>query len=172
MGQHLFYSLLNYMDWSFYIVASDQGLCFVGSSPASKAEMTQWVATHFEETDLVEDDHALDHYRNAVISYLSRDTQTITVNTHLIGTVFQKKVWNSLNAIPYGETLTYGELASLIGYSPKGARAIGTALAANPLLIVYPCHRVVPKSSKPRAFRGGLAMKEKLLSLEKGKAAS
>jgi len=72
-----------------------------------------------------------------------------------------------LNAIPYGETLTYSELASSIGYSPKAARAMGTALAANPLLIVNPCHRVVPKSSKPKAFRGGLAMKEKLLALEK-----
>lgn len=169
MGQHLSYSLLKYTDWSFYIVASDQGLCFVGSSPASKTEMTKWVFTHFKEADLIEDDHTLDPYRKAFVDYLSKNKQSISVATHVTGTVFQKKVWNSLNAIPYGETLTYGELASLIGYSPKGARAIGTALAANPLLIVNPCHRVVPKSSKPRAFRGGLAMKEKLLLLEKEK---
>ncbi|OJF92730.1 hypothetical protein AX762_09750 [Alkalibacterium sp. 20] len=168
MMQILYYSLLTHDDWSFYIVSSNQGLCFVGSSPASKKEMKDWILTHFPEAELAEDDRALDPYRAEIIAYLNKEKQSLVFDTHLTGTPFQKKVWNSLNAIPYGETLTYSELASLIGYSPKAARAIGTALAANPLLIVNPCHRVVPKSSKPRAFRGGLAMKEKLLSLEQG----
>lgn len=166
MTRTLYYSLLTHNDWSFYIASSDQGLCFVGSSPASKKEMTDWILVHYPEAELVEDDGVLEPYHADFISYLNKETRALVFNTDLIGTSFQKKVWNGLNAIPYGETLTYSELASSIGYSPKAARAIGTALAANPLLIVNPCHRVVPKSSKPRAFRGGLAMKEKLLFLE------
>lgn len=166
MTQTLYYSLLTHDDWSFYIVSSDQGLYFVGSSPASKKEMTDWTSAHYPEAELAEDDCALETYRAEFIAYLKKEKQSLVFNTFSTGTPFQKKVWNGLNAIPYGETLSYSELASLIGYSPKAARAIGTALAANPLLIVNPCHRVVPKSSKPRAFRGGLAMKEKLLFLE------
>lgn len=166
MAHTLFYSLLTYTDWSLYLVTSDQGLCFVGASPASKTELSDWAARHFKESDLVEDDEKLAPYRSAFIAYLSGEKQSLDIESHAIGTPFQKKVWNGLSAIPYGETVSYSELASLIGYSPKAARAIGTALAANPLLIVNPCHRVVPKSKKPRAFRGGLAMKEKLLDLE------
>ncbi|PRY77130.1 methylated-DNA--[protein]-cysteine S-methyltransferase, partial [Alkalibacterium olivapovliticus] len=77
-----------------------------------------------------------------------------------------KKIWNSLRTIPYGETLTYSELAVKNGLSPKAARSVGSAIGKNPLLIVYPCHRVVPKSSVPRGFRGGLEMKSSLLTLE------
>lgn len=166
MAHTLSYSLLTYTDWSLYLVTSDEGLCFVGSSPASKAEMTAWATTHFPDSALIEDDEKLMPYQSAFIAYFSGQNESLEIKTQMIGTSFQKKVWNGLKAIPYGETLSYSELATLIGYSPKAARAVGTALAANPLLIVSPCHRVVPKSQKPRAFRGGLAMKDKLLTLE------
>ena len=167
MAQILTYSLITQDDWSFYIVHSDKGLCFVGSSPASLKEMTDWTAAHFPEAELIENSTALELFRSEFLAYLTGQKSNFSFDTvFVVGTDFQKKVWNSLKAIPYGETLTYGELASSIGYSPKSARAVGTALAANPLLIVYPCHRVVPKSSKPKAFRGGLQMKENLLALE------
>ncbi|MDZ7836322.1 MAG: methylated-DNA--[protein]-cysteine S-methyltransferase [Alkalibacterium sp.] len=114
-----------------------------------------------------EDPAQLTQETEAFSAYLSGKARTLDLSIQPVGTDFQKKVWNSLMTVPYGETITYSELAALIGYSPKAARSVGTALAANPLLIVQPCHRVVPKSQKPRAFRGGLAMKEQLLSLEK-----
>jgi len=167
MVQTLYYSLIKQDDWSFYIVHSEQGLCFVGSSPASFKEMTNWVTARFPEAELREDDSALAPFRSEFLAYLSGKKQAFSFDTvFLAGTDFQKKVWDGLRAIPYGETLTYGELAASLGYSEKAARAVGTALASNPLLIVYPCHRVVPKSSKPKAFRGGLQMKEDLLALE------
>ncbi len=166
MVHTVYYSLLTYSDWSLYLAATDQGLCFVGSSPASKAELTGWVTTHFPAASLIEDNEKLAPYRQAFTAYLAGELRSLDLHTHTTGTAFQKKVWNGLRAIPYGETLSYSELATQIGSSPKAARAVGTALAANPLLIVNPCHRVVPKSQKPRAFRGGLAMKEKLLVLE------
>lgn len=80
------------------------------------------------------------------------------------GTDFQKKVWNALREIPYGQIRTYGEIAAAIGH-PQAARAVGLACAANPLPIFIPCHRVVSKHDLG-GFSSGLPWKELLLKLE------
>lgn len=82
------------------------------------------------------------------------------------GTEFQKKVWNELINIPYGETRSYGEIAKRVN-NPKGARAIGMANNKNPISIIIPCHRVIGASGKLVGYGGGLDIKEKLLKLEK-----
>jgi methylated-DNA-[protein]-cysteine S-methyltransferase len=82
------------------------------------------------------------------------------------GTPFQLAVWKCLTEIPYGETISYGELAKRVG-NPKAARAVGAANGANPLPIVVPCHRVIGANGKLTGFGGGLPTKEKLLALEK-----
>lgn len=82
------------------------------------------------------------------------------------GTSFQKKVWNALCNIPYGETRSYQDIAIAIG-SPKAARAIGLANHHNPILIMIPCHRVIGKNGKLVGFGCGLDVKETLLNLEK-----
>jgi len=79
------------------------------------------------------------------------------------GTDFQKRVWRELAAIPYGETDTYGAIASRLGSS---ARAVGSAVGRNPLSIVVPCHRVVAADGGLNGYAGGLDNKEKLLRLE------
>jgi methylated-DNA-[protein]-cysteine S-methyltransferase len=81
------------------------------------------------------------------------------------GTPFQLSVWQALRAIPYGETLSYGELARQLG-CPAGARAVGLANGANPLPIVVPCHRVIGADGSLTGFGGGLAIKRALLALE------
>lgn len=85
----------------------------------------------------------------------------------LIGTDFQKKVWQALCRIPYGQTRTYGEIAKEIG-NPKASRAVGMACNRNPIWIAVPCHRVVGAGGKLTGYAGGIAMKEALLSLEQG----
>lgn len=82
------------------------------------------------------------------------------------GTPFQLKVWKELCEIPYGETISYGELACRVG-NPKGARAVGLANGANPIPIVIPCHRVIGSNGKLTGYGGGLPIKEKLLALER-----
>lgn len=82
------------------------------------------------------------------------------------GTEFQKKVWNALKTIPYGETRTYKEIAKLIG-NPKAVRAVGGANNKNKLPIVIPCHRVIGASGKLVGYAGGLDIKEKLLNVER-----
>ena len=84
----------------------------------------------------------------------------------LYGTKFQKSVWTELQKIPFGETSTYSDIAEKIN-KPSAFRAVGSAIGANPVMIVIPCHRVIGKSGKLTGFRGGLLMKQKLLALEK-----
>lgn len=83
----------------------------------------------------------------------------------LEGTAFQRSVWRALQEIPYGETISYGELARRVG-NPKASRAVGSANGANRIPIVIPCHRVIASGGKLGGFGGGLPVKEKLLALE------
>jgi methylated-DNA-[protein]-cysteine S-methyltransferase len=84
---------------------------------------------------------------------------------HLEGTDFQLRVWESLRRIPYGETVSYGELAEEIG-APGAARAVGSANGRNPVGIVIPCHRVIAAGGALGGYGGGLDMKSYLLDLE------
>jgi len=81
------------------------------------------------------------------------------------GTTFQRAVWRCLQEIPYGETISYGELARRVG-NPAASRAVGAANGRNPIPIVIPCHRVIGASGKLTGFGGGLPIKEALLALE------
>jgi methylated-DNA-[protein]-cysteine S-methyltransferase len=82
------------------------------------------------------------------------------------GTEFQRKVWKSLCDIPYGETISYGQLAQRIG-NPNASRAVGLANGSNPIPILIPCHRVIGSNGKLTGYGGGLPIKEKLLALER-----
>ncbi|MGV3774906.1 MAG: methylated-DNA--[protein]-cysteine S-methyltransferase [Verrucomicrobiales bacterium] len=83
----------------------------------------------------------------------------------LHGTDFQRAVWQTLAAIPQGQTMTYGEIARAIG-RPKAFRAVGQACGANPIPVLIPCHRALAANKKIGGFSGGIEWKEKLLSIE------
>ncbi|MFE7239475.1 methylated-DNA--[protein]-cysteine S-methyltransferase [Streptomyces sp. NPDC057580] len=87
------------------------------------------------------------------------------------GTEFQRRVWSALDTVPYGETVSYGQIAARIGAPGAGVRAVGTAIGRNPLLIVRPCHRVIGADGALRGYAGGLERKEQLLGLEGALAA-
>ena len=84
---------------------------------------------------------------------------------NLNGTPFQKRVWELLLAIPYGKTITYGELAKTL--ECKSAQAVGSAVGRNPISVLIPCHRVVGGDGKLTGYAGGVEKKEALLKLEK-----
>ena len=83
------------------------------------------------------------------------------------GTPFQREVWSALTAIPYGETISYTELARRVG-RPAAVRAVGAANGRNPIPIVIPCHRVIGANGSLTGFGGGLSIKRRLLDLEAG----
>jgi methylated-DNA-[protein]-cysteine S-methyltransferase len=97
--------------------------------------------------------------------YFAGKRKLFTVKLDYRGTPFQKKVWNALLHIPFGETRTYGELAKQIG-SPAAARAVGAANGKNPISIIGPCHRVIGSTGRLTGFAGGLEAKSALLRLE------
>jgi len=100
--------------------------------------------------------------------YLAGRRRRFTVPLDLAGVPpFHRKVMRVARRIPYGRTVTYGELASRAG-SPRAARAAGQAMARNPLPLVVPCHRVVASGGGLGGFGGGLALKRRLLALERG----
>lgn len=103
---------------------------------------------------------------NEVSEYLEGRRKTFTTKLNPQGTEFQKKVWNALKEIPYGETRTYKQIAERIG-NHKASRAVGMANNRNPIGIIIPCHRVIGANGKLVGYAGGLDIKEKLLELEK-----
>lgn len=106
-----------------------------------------------------------DRVYTQIMEYLSGKRTSFDFAYKLNGTAFQKKVWEQLTRIPYGETRTYKEIAAAIG-NPKASRAVGLANNKNPVTIVVPCHRVIGTSGELIGYAGGLDMKKALLDLE------
>ena len=98
--------------------------------------------------------------------YFSGKRKVFDLPFKMNGTAFQMKVWQELLKIPYGDIVSYSEIAERIG-CPEGARAVGGAVHNNPLWIIVPCHRVVGKNGKLTGYAGGTEMKKNLLELEK-----
>jgi O-6-methylguanine DNA methyltransferase len=97
--------------------------------------------------------------------YFNRQRKEFDFPLEILGTDFQKKVWDELIKIPYGETISYGELANRMG-DKNLMRAVAAANGANPIPIVIPCHRVIGADGSLTGYGGGLDVKQKLLELE------
>jgi len=97
--------------------------------------------------------------------YFDKRREVFCLPLRLTGTEFQKKVWNALLEIPYGETRSYKEIAAAAG-NANASRAVGLANNRNPISIIVPCHRVIGSNGKLVGYGGGLAAKQKLLDLE------
>ena len=103
--------------------------------------------------------------------YFAGKRRNFTIPLLFVGTDFQKKVWNKLLEIPYGKTISYGELARMIGM-PKAVRAVANANGANAISIFAPCHRVIGSNRSLTGYGGGIEAKKFLLELEKSNLSS
>jgi methylated-DNA-[protein]-cysteine S-methyltransferase len=103
--------------------------------------------------------------RSQLQAYFAKKSIRFDLPLRLGGTPFQLAVWRELQHIPYGEVISYGELARRIG-SPRASRAVGAANGANPIPIVIPCHRVIGSNGRLTGYGGGLPVKTALLELE------
>ncbi len=98
-------------------------------------------------------------------AYFAGELRRFSLTLALEGSLFQRQVWRELVAVPYGTTVSYGELAERLG-KPGAARAVGAAVGANPVAIVVPCHRVLGRHGALTGYSGGVAIKEFLLRRE------
>lgn len=115
-----------------------------------------------KETEIIKKTH------EELEEYFKGNRKVFDIPLKIEGTEFQRKVWNSLLEIPYGETRTYLDIAKQIGNS-KACRAVGMANHNNKIMILIPCHRVIGSNKKLVGYAGGIDVKEKLLEIEKCK---
>ena len=150
------------------LAATPQGLACVSYSEfRSEDETLERLAARLSPR-VIEAPARLDDVRRQLDEYFDgRLTQfSLPIDWALVGD-FGRRVLGQTAAIPYGSVATYGEVAQAIG-SPRGARATGNALGANPMPIVVPCHRVVASGGKIGGYTGGIERKQGLLTLERG----
>lgn len=164
---NIYWTELNEGDWRLLIAATEEGLVFIGSQGGSADELTKWASARFKDGyELILDDSKLAPYKAQLAEYLQGKRTSFDMATALRGTAFQQVVWSAMSEIGYGDTATYSQIAERIG-KPEAVRAVGTAIGRNPALIVLPCHRIVGKNGALTGYRGGLEMKERLLTLER-----
>lgn len=161
----VYWTLLSHEGWSLYVAATSEGLCFVGSQDYPWDELSAWVSQRFPGSKLTQDDVRLQPYVTELIAYLDGEKDRFSIPLDVRGTPFQRAVWEALCQIPFGQTRTYSDIAAQI-QKPAAVRAVGAAIGANPVLICVPCHRVIGKNGTLTGYRGGMEMKEVLLSHE------
>ncbi len=120
---------------------------------------------HFADSTWKESPAKMRHYVRELEQYFAGRRREFSFALDLRGTDFQRRCWQALLAIPYGETRTYAELARAVG-QPRGFRAVGMANHDNPVAIVVPCHRVIASDGTLGGYGGGLPIKRWLLELE------
>jgi methylated-DNA-[protein]-cysteine S-methyltransferase len=163
----LYWTYVHHEEWRLIAAATDKGLCYVGSPNRPMEEFADWAARRMPGRELVRDDRGMAHYAEELTAYLAGTRREASAaSLDLPGTSFQQAVWQALCAIPYGATTSYSDIAISLG-KPAAVRAVGAAIGANPVLIAVPCHRVVGKNGSLTGYRGGLAMKARLLELER-----
>lgn len=114
---------------------------------------------------LEEDNKVLRETRKQLDEYFSMKRSSFDIPILMLGTAFQKSVWEALVKIPYGETASYLELSKTIG-NAKAVRAVANANGANAIAIIIPCHRIIGSDGSLTGYAGGLPLKKKLLDLE------
>ncbi len=148
------------------VSATQQGVCAVklGDDPS---ELLDELRTEFPKAELQEGGEALGEWVDAVLQYLDGQRAGLDLPYDVRATAFQRRVWQLLQSIPYGETRTYQQMALELGLGGNSSRAVGRACASNPVALIVPCHRAVRKDGGLAGFRWGLHRKESLITMER-----
>lgn len=168
MNDKIFYTCTSLNGFPMIGVAVNHlGLCRISLSLPSRESFLQFLKNKFPDLQLIEDSQSTTSVLNQLYEYFNGKRQKfeIPINWQIISSSFQKLVLEETARIPFGQVLTYGQLAMCIG-KPKAVRAVGGALGRNPFPIVVPCHRVVAANGSLGGFTGGVDLKKHLLSIE------
>ena len=153
----MFYTTIKSPIGPLLLAGDDAGLRFVHFATSRRPQSPQ--------PDWTEDKAPFKEVARQLDAYFKGKLKDFDLPLALDGTDFQLLVWRNLHKIPYGETVSYGQLAKRIG-NPAAARAVGLANGSNPIPIIIPCHRVIGSNGDLTGFGGGLPVKKKLLALE------
>ena len=147
------------------VAVTERGVCSVRMAD-SDAELEKDLREEFPNAELKRDDSALRESVQKILNHLEKNEPRLDLPLDIKATAFQRQVWEHLRAIPYGQTVSYGDVAKALG-KPGAVRAVGRACATNPVALVIPCHRVVREDKTLGGYRWGLDRKKKLLEHER-----
>ncbi len=151
-----------------FVALSDRSVCFLGFAPAGRRSLpVQRMKRHMPHALFCHDDGAVRKTAMRIMDVWKGKKSGGKIPVILSGTEFQQRVWNQLLTIGHGETVSYKDVARAIG-KPKGARAVGGAVGANPISLLVPCHRVVQSDGNINNYGWGNPIKKRLLELESG----
>lgn len=160
--EKLYGSTLSWSGWTFRVLSSARGLRRIELLPTPFDVLEERLGVR-----ILADDDPNKRVLQEMHEYLRGERRAFDLPLDVLGTPFQRSVWDVIASIPYGGTMSYLEVAQAVG-KPRALRAVGQATGANPVSIVIPCHRVLGKSGQLTGFAGGLPLKEQLLALERG----
>ncbi len=147
------------------VAVTDRGVCAVRMGD-TEAELEKDLSAEFPAATIRRDDSALREPVKKILNHLANKEPQLDLPLDIRSTAFQRQVWEKLRAIPYGRTVSYGEVAKSLG-KPGAVRAVGRACATNPVALVIPCHRVVREDKTLGGYRWGLERKQKLIDHER-----
>jgi AraC family transcriptional regulator of adaptative response/methylated-DNA-[protein]-cysteine methyltransferase len=147
------------------VAATEKGLCSVTLGDDAPT-LARELAAEFSQAELLAEGDGLRQSVAALLAHLEGALPHPELPLDVQGTAFQKRVWEELRRIPYGQTVSYGELAERL-HQPSAARAVARACATNPVALVTPCHRVIRQNGELGGYRWGLERKQALLAREK-----
>jgi len=154
------YSISDTCFGAMLTAATSKGLFYTGFATLDKDSFSD-LKSHLPQADFVQQS---DVFQEQAVAFVNKKTKHLPL-LHLKGTDFQIAVWNALLKIPFGEKVTYQDIASWIG-SPKACRAVGTAIGKNPVSVLIPCHRVIQSSGGLGGFYWGIEVKKRILLSE------
>jgi AraC family transcriptional regulator, regulatory protein of adaptative response / methylated-DNA-[protein]-cysteine methyltransferase len=165
-GVHIRYSIAPSSLGLLLVAATERGLCAVRLSESEADLMTQ-IRDEFPAAEIEADEEGLSEWMTVILHYLDNIPCALNdLPLDIQATAFQRRVWEALRAIPYGETRSYTDIANAIG-QPKAVRAVAQACGANPVPLVIPCHRVVRSNGDLGGYSMGIERKKTLLANEK-----
>ncbi|UCH10649.1 MAG: methylated-DNA--[protein]-cysteine S-methyltransferase [Fidelibacterota bacterium] len=147
------------------IVKSDHGVCYIGLPSVGPEQVQAWAQRYFPGESLRMTPAPFEQERRELLEYVQGYRTEFTFPIDHRNTPFSQHVLKEVSQVPYGGTASYGEIAQRVG-RPQAARAVGRAVATNPLALVIPCHRVVGTDGSLTGYGGGLRLKKHLLRME------
>jgi AraC family transcriptional regulator, regulatory protein of adaptative response / methylated-DNA-[protein]-cysteine methyltransferase len=165
LGVNISYTIVDSPLGRLLVAVTERGVCSVTMGDRDD-QLVRALHSEFSEANIQRADTPLRKTVDVVLQHLAAKQPHLDLPLDIRATAFQRQVWQKLQAIPYGQTVSYGEIAKALG-RPGAVRAVGRACATNPVALVIPCHRVVREDQSLGGYRWGLDRKKKLLEQEK-----
>jgi AraC family transcriptional regulator of adaptative response/methylated-DNA-[protein]-cysteine methyltransferase len=163
-GEQIRFAIAQCSLGSILVAATDRGVCAITLGDEPEA-LLQDLQDRFPRAQLRGGDADFERTVAAVIGFVEAPATGLDLPLDLRGTSFQLRVWQALRAVPAGTTVSYAEIARRLGI-PKASRAVGAAIAANPVAVAVPCHRVIRSDGALSGYHWGVARKHALLERE------